>query len=177
MPSKFLLILLFLSSSLLFKRRSIFLNSWQKKRPSSISGKRNSFWLSRHQKDWISSSFETLELSRNQSGVFQTFKIISSSGTLSLILLLYLQHLLILIIHSLMTYDTQYNNREIEYIEHNNSSDASSLWAWPPDRSPVGGAERGWHGAHGWSNKPRLWRIQCRAGSSKPVRPPCLKRG
>ena len=36
----------------------------------------------------------------------------------------YLQHPLI---HSLMTYDTQYNNREIEYIEHNYSSDASSL--------------------------------------------------
>ena len=31
------------------------------------------------------------------------------------------------LIHSLMTYDTQYNNREIEYIEHNYSSDASSL--------------------------------------------------
>ena len=30
------------------------------------------------------------------------------------------------LIHSLMTYDTQYN-REIEYIEHNYSSDASSL--------------------------------------------------
>ena len=29
--------------------------------------------------------------------------------------------------HSLMTYDTQYNEREIEYIEHNYSSDASSL--------------------------------------------------
>ena len=30
-------------------------------------------------------------------------------------------------IHLLMTYDTQYNNREIEYIDHNYSSDASSL--------------------------------------------------
>ena len=29
-------------------------------------------------------------------------------------------------IHSFMTYDTQYNNREIEYIDHNYSSDASS---------------------------------------------------
>ena len=31
------------------------------------------------------------------------------------------------IIHSLMAYDTQYISREIEYIEHNYSSDASSL--------------------------------------------------
>ena len=31
----------------------------------------------------------------------------------------FIQHPLI---HSLMTYDTQYNNREIEYIEHNYSS-------------------------------------------------------
>ena len=31
------------------------------------------------------------------------------------------------LINSLMTYDTQYNNREIEYIDHNCSSDASSL--------------------------------------------------
>ena len=36
----------------------------------------------------------------------------------------FIQHPLI---PSLMTYDTQYNNREIEYIEHNYSSDASSL--------------------------------------------------
>ena len=36
----------------------------------------------------------------------------------------FIQHPLI---HSLMTYDTQYNNREVEYIEHNYSSDASSL--------------------------------------------------
>ena len=35
----------------------------------------------------------------------------------------FIQHPLI---HSLMTYDTQYN-REIEYIENNYSSDASSL--------------------------------------------------
>ena len=34
------------------------------------------------------------------------------------------------LIHSLMTYDTQYN-REIEYIEYNYSSDASSVWADP----------------------------------------------
>ena len=33
----------------------------------------------------------------------------------------FIQHPLI---HSLMTYDTQNNNREIEYIEHNYSSDA-----------------------------------------------------
>ena len=31
------------------------------------------------------------------------------------------------LIHLLMTYDTQNNNREIEYIEHNYSSDASSF--------------------------------------------------
>ena len=31
------------------------------------------------------------------------------------------------LIHSLMTYDTQYNNRDVEYIDHNCSSDASSL--------------------------------------------------
>ena len=36
----------------------------------------------------------------------------------------FIQHLLI---HSLMTYDTQYNNRKIEYIDHNYSCDASSL--------------------------------------------------
>ena len=30
------------------------------------------------------------------------------------------------LIHSLMTYDTQYNNREIIYMEHNYSSDYSS---------------------------------------------------
>ena len=31
------------------------------------------------------------------------------------------------LIHSLMAYDTQYNNREIQYIEHNYSSEDSSL--------------------------------------------------
>ena len=31
------------------------------------------------------------------------------------------------LIHSLMTYDRQYNDREIEFIDHNYSSDASSL--------------------------------------------------
>ena len=31
------------------------------------------------------------------------------------------------LIHALMTHDTQYNNREIQYIEHNYSSDDSSL--------------------------------------------------
>ena len=36
----------------------------------------------------------------------------------------FIQHPLI---HSLMTYDTQYNDREIEYMEHNYSSDDSSL--------------------------------------------------
>ena len=36
----------------------------------------------------------------------------------------FLQHPLI---YSLMTYDTQYNNREMEYIDHNYSSDDSSL--------------------------------------------------
>ena len=36
----------------------------------------------------------------------------------------FIQHPLI---HSLMAYDTQYNIREIEYIEHNFSSDDSSL--------------------------------------------------
>ena len=36
----------------------------------------------------------------------------------------FIQHLPL--IHSLMTYDTQYNNREVEYIDHNYSSDASS---------------------------------------------------
>ena len=35
----------------------------------------------------------------------------------------FIQHSLI---HSLMTYDAQYNNREMEYIDHNYSSDASS---------------------------------------------------
>ena len=30
-----------------------------------------------------------------------------------------------------MTYDTQYNNREIEYLDHNYSSDANSLWVDP----------------------------------------------
>ena len=36
----------------------------------------------------------------------------------------FIQHPLI---HSLMTNDTQYNNREIEFMDHNYSSDASSL--------------------------------------------------
>ena len=36
----------------------------------------------------------------------------------------FIQHPLI---YSLMTHDTQYNNRDIEYIEHNYTSDASSL--------------------------------------------------
>ena len=36
----------------------------------------------------------------------------------------FIQHPLI---HSLMTYDSQDNNKEIEYIDHNYSSDASSL--------------------------------------------------
>ena len=40
----------------------------------------------------------------------------------------FIQHPLI---HSLMTYDSRYNNREIEYIEHNYSSDASSLLTDP----------------------------------------------
>ena len=40
----------------------------------------------------------------------------------------FIQHPLI---HSLMTYNTQYNNRDIEYIDHNYSSDASSLWVDP----------------------------------------------
>ena len=31
------------------------------------------------------------------------------------------------LIHSLMTYGTQYNSRELEYMDHNYSSDASSL--------------------------------------------------
>ena len=47
-----------------------------------------------------------------------------------------------------MTYDTQYNNREIEYIDHNYTSNASSLWA-DPLTLPVGGADGGCHGAHG----------------------------
>ena len=36
----------------------------------------------------------------------------------------FIQHPLI---HSLITYDTQYNNREIEYIDHSYSSEGSSL--------------------------------------------------
>ena len=40
----------------------------------------------------------------------------------------FIQHSLI---HSLMTYDTQYNNRDIQYIDPNYSSDASSLWTDP----------------------------------------------
>ena len=36
----------------------------------------------------------------------------------------FIQHPLI---HTLMTYDTHYNSREIEYIEFNYSSDTSSL--------------------------------------------------
>ena len=36
----------------------------------------------------------------------------------------FIQHPLI---HSLMTYDIQNNNREIEYMDHNYSSDASNL--------------------------------------------------
>ena len=36
----------------------------------------------------------------------------------------FMQHPLI---HSLMTYDTQYNNREIEYFDHNYPTDDSSL--------------------------------------------------
>ena len=46
----------------------------------------------------------------------------------------------------------------------------------------VGGTDEGWRGAYGWSNKPRPWRGQCRAGSSntggfpKPrKRAPCKK--
>ena len=31
------------------------------------------------------------------------------------------------LIHSLMAYDTEYNTREIEFLEHNYSSDSSSL--------------------------------------------------
>ena len=42
------------------------------------------------------------------------------------------------LIHSLMTNDTQYKNREIEYIDHNYSSDASSLWVDPLTVSGVG---------------------------------------
>ena len=35
-----------------------------------------------------------------------------------------------------MTYDTQYNNREIEYIDHNNSSDDSGLRGDLPHAPP-----------------------------------------
>ena len=57
-----------------------------------------------------------------------------------------------------MTYDSQYNNRDIEYIEHNYLSDDSSLQV-DPLMLPVGGADAGWRGAHGW-------RGICRAGYS-----------
>ena len=74
-----------------------------------------------------------------------------------------------------MTYDIQCNNREIEYIEHNYSSDASSLWAWSPDCSANEGAERGWPGAHGWSNKPGKDNVELVL--LIPVGLPCLERG
>ena len=45
----------------------------------------------------------------------------------------FIQHPLI---HSLITYDMQYKNREIQFIERNYSSDASSLWGGPPSTSP-----------------------------------------
>ena len=35
-----------------------------------------------------------------------------------------------------MTYDTQYNNREIEYLEHNYSSDAAVCESDPPNIPP-----------------------------------------
>ena len=72
----------------------------------------------------------------------------------------------------LMIYDTQYNLRGIEYTEHNYSSVASSLWAWPATYSPVGGAWEGCRGAHGWLNKPGPWRGRCRDGSSNTGGPP-----
>ena len=89
----------------------------------------------------------------------------------------FIQHPLI---QALMTYDTQYNNKEIEYtIEHNYSSDASIVYELTPRCFSVGGANGGWHGAYGWSNKsPPLASGRCRAGYSKiPVGLPCLERG
>ena len=55
------------------------------------------------------------------------------------------------LLHSLMAYDTQYNDREIEYIDHNYSSDASSLLV---DPLMLLRRRSGWSGAYGWSNKP-----------------------
>ena len=81
----------------------------------------------------------------------------------------FIQHPLI---HSLMTYDTQYNNREIEYINHNYSSDASSLWVDPLKLSRRGSGRRVALGHMGGLTNPRPWRGRCRAGYSNTGEPP-----
>ena len=86
----------------------------------------------------------------------------------------FIQHPLI---HSLMTYDTQYNNREIEYIDHNYSSDASSLWVDPltlPHRRSW------WRGAWGIrvvQQTPAPGAKDAELVILIPVGLPCLKRG
>ena len=52
-----------------------------------------------------------------------------------------------------MKYDTKYNDREIEYIDHNYSSDTSSL-SVRPRYLTVGEAKGECLGAHRWCNKP-----------------------
>ena len=57
------------------------------------------------------------------------------------------------LIHSLMTYDTHYNNREMNILTITTHL-MPALCELTPWCSPVGGADGGWHGAYGWSNKP-----------------------
>ena len=64
--------------------------------------------------------------------------------------------------HSLI--HLQYNSREIKYIDHNYSSDASSLWV---DPLVVGGV-----GHTAGLTNPRPWRGRCRAGCSNTGGPP-----
>ena len=82
----------------------------------------------------------------------------------------FIQHPLI---HPLMTYDTQYNNREVEYIEHNYSSDTSSSWLDPlmlphrRNRRRVAGV-----GHTGGLTNLHPWCGRCRAGYSNTGGPP-----
>ena len=82
-----------------------------------------------------------------------------------------------------MTYNTQYNNREIEYIDHNYSSDDSSLWGDLPDAPPYGEHMEGDMGHTGGLINPLPLAWQYRAGfsntgeSPKPQkRAPCQKK-
>ena len=70
-----------------------------------------------------------------------------------------------------MTHNSN-NNREIECIEHNYSSDASSVWADPQMLLHRGSWWRVTWGHTGGLINPRPWRGRCQAGCSNTGGPP-----